>query len=91
MTIQQKHDALLAFCVRASKDLGASPQSIISLDAEDVQQVLEECGFENEDELRFYVRSLENRGLLVSYVTFSSVGYQITMAGYEIAEGLGVN
>ena len=90
MTIQQKHDALLAFCVRTSKDLGASPQSIISLDAEDVQEVLAECGFKDEAELRFFVRSLEDRGFLESYVTLASVGYRITMAGYEIAEALGV-
>lgn len=90
MTIQQKHDALLAFCVRAGKDLGASPQSIISLDANDVQEVLAKYEFKDDGELRFYVRSLEDRGFLESYITFASVGYRITMAGYERAEALGV-
>ena len=88
MTIQEKHDALLSLCVRFSKDLGASPQSIISLDAQDVQRVLSECEFENEAELRFYVQSLANQGFLETYFSFANVGYRITMAGYQRAEAL---
>ena len=87
MTIQQKHDALLTFCVRTSKDLGASPQSIIRLDAGDVQKALAECEFRDEKDLRFYVQSLVDRDLLESYVTGAGVAFRITMAGYELADG----
>ena len=87
MTIQQKHDALLTFCVRTSKDLDVSPQSIIRLDAGDVQKALAECEFRDEEDLRFYVKSLVDRDLLESYVTGAGVAFRITMAGYELADG----
>lgn len=89
MTIQQKRDALFTYCVRTRENLAGSRRDRVTLEAADIQEAVAECGFEDEDELRDYIRDLYEQGLLVSYVTGSHVGFQITTRGYEQAEELG--
>ena len=89
MTNQEKHAALLMYCVRAWRDLDTSHQSILRLEHRDVQEVLIECEFRDEDELRFYIRSLADQGHLDSHVTGAGIAFRITMAGFQLAEALG--
>ena len=88
MTIQEKLDAVLAFCVRTSKELGASPDSLITLDPDDVRKAVEECELKDEAEFRYYLRSVAQLGML-KILTLNG-GFQITMAGFMRAESLGV-
>ena len=89
MTIQQKHDALLVFLVEATKATpGGNMASIISLEADDIQQALDRCGLADQQELGFFVESLARRGMLVSHATFGGINFQITMEGYQRTEEL---
>ena len=80
MTTQQKLDCLLKHfdaLIKSQGDGGA-------LAAQDVMLLMEQCGFANKDEIAFYMRSLEDKGLLVSDCSADNTSLQarITIDGY---------
>ena len=62
MTTQQKLDCLLKHLASQCESQGDG----VVLAAQDVTLLMEQCGFANKDEIAFYMRSLDNQGLLVS-------------------------
>ena len=86
MIFQEKHDALLAFCIGALKERGVPPDAAVTLNSEDTRKAIDVCEFKDADELNFFIRSLADSGLLKSYSTRAIVSFQITMAGYALAE-----
>lgn len=88
MTIQEKLDAVLVFCVRTSKEIGVSPDSLITFDAEDMRKGAQECELKDQGEFQYYLRSLSDMGML-KILTLAG-GFQITISGFMRAESLGV-
>ena len=90
MTVQQKNeakrDALLVLLVKITKDMvGDSFGSSIRLNADDEQRAIDECGFEDREELEFFIRSQSDLGLLRDD---GAIAFQIEEAGYERVENL---
>lgn len=93
MTIQEKHDALLAYCVRDSKSVDAAPQARLYIDqTHQLPEVLAECDLKDIQELRSYIESLSDMGFLEAHLIGGPRGlqYKITMEGFRRAEALGV-
>lgn len=90
MTIKEKHDALIAYCVRCSKNLDAPPQAPIRLYIEDEQSAIDQCELKDRNELCFFIQSLDDQGYLKNQTTGAGVSFIITMAGFQAAEDLGV-
>lgn len=88
MTIGQKRAAVLLYCVRAWESLDTSRRARVFLEHADVREAIHTCELKDEDDLRFYIRSLADMDLLESYVTGAAIGYRITTAGYEHAEAI---
>ena len=80
MTTQQRLDCLLQHC----DDLAETQGDGISLQAQDITLLMEQCGFANRNEIVFYVRSLDNRGLVNSNCAADNtiLEVQITIDGY---------
>ena len=54
----------------------------VLLEPDDVRELIELCQFESEAELRFYMRSLDERGLIRNKSSSKYIGGQITIDGY---------
>ena len=62
MTTQQKLDCLL----KQFDTLADSQGDGVSLSAQDITLLMEQCGFANRDEIGFYIRALDKRGLVIA-------------------------
>lgn len=80
MTTQQRLDCLL----KHFDDLAESQGDSVSLQAQDITLLMEKCGFANRSEIGFYIRSLEQRGLVSSNCAADNtiLEAQITIDGY---------
>lgn len=80
MTTQQRLDCLL----KHFDDLAESQGDSVSLQAQDITLLMEKCGFANRSEIGFYIRSLEQRGLVRSNCAADNaiLEAQITIDGY---------
>ncbi|MCY4354284.1 MAG: hypothetical protein OXC09_05795 [Truepera sp.] len=86
MTTQQKLDCLL----RRFDELAESQGDGVTLSAQDIALLMEQCGFANRNEIGFYIRSLEGRGLVVADCSADNVILQasITIDGYCYLDSL---
>ena len=80
MTTQQKLDCLL----KQFDSLAESQGDGVSLSAQDIALLMEQCGFANRNEIGFYIRSLEERCLVVASCAADNTILQarITIDGY---------
>ena len=81
LTTQQKLDCLL----KKFDSLAESQGDTVSLSAQDITLITEQCGFKNLHEIAFYIRSLGERGLLVPDCAADNTILQasITIDGYS--------
>ncbi len=65
-------------------ELAESQGDSVSLSAQDVALLMERCGFRNRSEIGFYIRALDERGLVVANCSADNVILQgrITIDGY---------
>ena len=80
MTTQQRLDCLL----NHFDELAESQGDGVSLRAQDIALLMEQCGFANRNEIGFYIRSLDKRGLVKSNCAADNtiLEAQITIDGY---------
>ena len=80
MTTQQRLDCLL----KHFDELAESQGDGVSLSAQDIELLMERCGFANRNEIGFYIRSLDDRGLVKSDCAGDNtiLQAQITIDGY---------
>ena len=80
MTTQQKLDCLLKHFDSKIENQGDG----VALVAQDLTLLIEQCGFKNRDEIAFYIRSLDERGLVHSDCAADNTILQarITIDGY---------
>ena len=80
MTTQQKLDCLLKQFDMLAENQGDG----VSLSAQDIALLMEQCGFANRDEIAFYIRSLGERGLVLADCAADNTILQarITIDGY---------
>ena len=86
MTTQQRLDCLLKQFDALAPHQGEG----IMLNEYDVELLMKQCGFANQHEIAFYIRSLGEKGLVVSECAGdnSSLGARITIDGYCHLDGL---
>lgn len=89
MTIQQKHDAFLLYCVRASESINASLGARIILTSDEAQELIAECDLGGMSDVVALMRSLSDDGLLQNDMSGGRVIFRITMDGLRRAELLG--
>ena len=63
MTTQQRLDCLL----KHFDELAESQGDGVSLQAQDITLLMEKCSFANRNEISFYIRSLDQKGLAKSH------------------------
>ena len=80
MTTQQKLDCLIKHFDALIESQGGG----VTLSAQDMTLLMEQCGFANRDEIAFYIRSLVDKGLLASDGTADNtiLEARITIDGY---------
>lgn len=80
MTTQQRLDCLLKHFDKLAESQG----DWVQLKPKDVTLLSDKCGFSNHNEIAFYVKALEQRGLVLSEIAGdnSIIGAQITIDGY---------
>ena len=80
MTTQQKLDCLL----KQFDMLAESQGDGVSLSAQDMALLMEQCGFANRNEIGFYIRALDERGLVIADCAADNTILQarITIDGY---------
>ena len=80
MTTQQKLDCLLRHFDAKAKSQGDTVQ----LTAQDLTLLFEQCGFKNQNEIAFYIRALDERGLVDANCSADNAILQamITIDGY---------
>ena len=80
MTTQQRLDCVLKHFDEVAENQGDG----VSLSAQDIALLMEQCGFANRHEIAFYVRSLDDRGLVKATCSAddSILEAHITIDGY---------
>lgn len=88
LTTQQKLDCLL----KKFDSLAESQGDTVSLSAQDITLITEQCGFKNLNEIAFYIRSLGERGLLIPNCAADNTILQasITIDGYSCLDTISV-
>ena len=78
MTTQERLDCLMKRLDGWMDHQGA----IVILEPADICLLMEQCRFKCEDELRYYVRALDERGLIRNRSNRAHISAQITIDGY---------